>query len=116
MSAMEEDDSNSEGKSERPIGERAGSIPSEIANLTTREIEVLKWVTEGKRDSEIATVLGVSVRTINKHVQSILSKLNVETRTAAARYVARAVSPVSGDAAHGEDGKEGEQAQFPTES
>jgi DNA-binding NarL/FixJ family response regulator len=87
MSEMEEVDSP--GKTGRPSGGRAGSPPDEIPNLTMRESEVLKWVSEGKRDSEIATVLGVSVRTINKHVQSILSKLKVETRTAAALHLVR---------------------------
>lgn len=59
--------------------------------LTTREAEVLLWIAEGKRDGEIATILGVSRRTVNKHVEHILEKLGAETRTAA---VARAVSLV----------------------
>jgi len=109
MIATEGNDSNFEGKSEDPIGERRGAIPAQIAHLTAREIEVLTWVSEGKRDSEIATVLGVSVRTINKHVQRILGKLHVETRTAAARYVVRAAPPVTGDPEPGEDGNEGER-------
>lgn len=53
--------------------------------LTRREREVLRWISEGKRNNEIAMILGVSARTIGKHVENILSKLNVSTRTAAAR-------------------------------
>jgi DNA-binding NarL/FixJ family response regulator len=56
-----------------------------LPTLTPREAEVLHWVAEGKRDAEIATVLGASTNTIHKHVQRILAKLGVETRTAAAR-------------------------------
>ena len=56
-----------------------------LASLTPREAEVLAWVIEGKRNAEIASILGTSVNTIHKHVQRILAKLGVETRTAAAR-------------------------------
>jgi DNA-binding CsgD family transcriptional regulator len=52
--------------------------------LSGREAEVLHWVIQGKRDAEIASILGVSPRTAQKHVQSVLFKLGVETRTAAA--------------------------------
>jgi DNA-binding CsgD family transcriptional regulator len=51
--------------------------------LTPREAEVLHWVIQGKRDAEIALILSNSRRTIEKHVQSILRKFGVETRTAA---------------------------------
>lgn len=53
--------------------------------LTRREREVLFWISEGKRNNEIAKIFGVSPRTVGKHVENILSKLNVPTRTAAAR-------------------------------
>lgn len=51
--------------------------------LTPREAEVLHWLMQGKRDAEIAEILRASPRTIQKHVQNILVKLGVETRTAA---------------------------------
>ena len=53
--------------------------------LTRREREALHWISEGKRDREIARIMGVSARTAQHHVSSILHKLSVETRTAAAR-------------------------------
>jgi DNA-binding CsgD family transcriptional regulator len=59
---------------------RKSSTP---AALTPREREILCWVAEGKRDSEIATILNLSVRTVEQHVRTCLRKLNVETRTAA---------------------------------
>lgn len=51
--------------------------------LTTRECDVMLWISEGKRDREIATILGLSPRTVEKHVSHIFEKLKVETRTAA---------------------------------
>jgi DNA-binding CsgD family transcriptional regulator len=53
------------------------------AGLSRRESEVLLWVAEGKRDKEIALILGISYRTVTDHVRAILAKLQVETRTAA---------------------------------
>lgn len=53
--------------------------------LSVRERQVVGWLMEGKRDGEIAAILGISVNTVHKHVQRILQKLGVETRTAAAR-------------------------------
>jgi DNA-binding CsgD family transcriptional regulator len=55
--------------------------------LTPREIEVLRWVVEGKATSAIATIIGSSVRTVHKHLERIYRKLNVENRTAAAAAV-----------------------------
>jgi DNA-binding CsgD family transcriptional regulator len=52
--------------------------------LTPREAEVLFWVSEGKSNQDIGVILGASTGTICKHVEHILSKLNVENRTAAA--------------------------------
>jgi DNA-binding CsgD family transcriptional regulator len=52
--------------------------------LTPREVEVLFWISEGKSNQDIGVILGASTRTICKHVEHILSKLNVENRTAAA--------------------------------
>lgn len=67
----------------------AGSdfAPLRHDGLTRRECEVLHWISHGKRDREIAAILGISHRTVTTHVHSILSKLGVETRTAAAAFV-----------------------------
>ncbi|WP_226506680.1 response regulator [Pseudomonas sp. MWU16-30317] len=51
--------------------------------LTEREIEVLHWVTCGKTNKDIGDILGLSPRTVNKHLEHIYIKLGVETRTAA---------------------------------
>jgi DNA-binding CsgD family transcriptional regulator len=54
-------------------------------HLTPREREVLFWIAQGKTNGEIAVILSLSARTVHKHVEHILLKLGVETRTAAAR-------------------------------
>ncbi len=51
--------------------------------VTLREREVLDWLAAGKTDREIAEILGMSPRTVQKHLQHIYEKLGVETRTAA---------------------------------
>lgn len=50
------------------------------ANLTPREIEVLKLVASGKADKEIATILRISVRTVRYHISNIFRKVKVSTR------------------------------------
>ena len=51
-------------------------------SLTKRELEVAEWVAAGKRNREIGEILNCSSRTVQKHVQHILEKLHLETRTA----------------------------------
>ena len=52
-------------------------------NLTPRESEVLAWVAQGKTNRETGTILGMSTRTVQKHLERIFAKLGVETRTGA---------------------------------
>ncbi len=55
--------------------------------LTAREADVLYWVACGKINRDVAEILGMSARTVDKHLQHIFEKLHVETRTAAASLV-----------------------------
>jgi len=52
--------------------------------LTPRETEVLAWVAQGKSNGVIGTILGISPRTVQKHLERAFPKLGVESRTAAA--------------------------------
>jgi DNA-binding CsgD family transcriptional regulator len=52
------------------------------AGLTPREGDVLYWITCGKLNSEIATILGIRLSTVQEHVANILPKLKVENRHA----------------------------------
>jgi DNA-binding CsgD family transcriptional regulator len=54
------------------------------SGLTSREAEVLAWVARGRTNSEIGSILNISSRTIQKHLEHIFQKLGVESRTAAA--------------------------------
>lgn len=58
--------------------------------LTTREGEVLSWLSKGKTNRDIAQILGLSPRTVDKHLEQIYSKLGVENRTAAAAMAVKA--------------------------
>lgn len=51
--------------------------------LTPRETDVLNWLAKGKTNRDIADILGMSPRTVNKHLEHIFIKLGVETRSAA---------------------------------
>ena len=63
------------------------------AHLTRREGEVMRWLSCGKTDAEIAAMLAISPRTVHKHLEHIYIKLGVETRTAAVMR-AHAMAPV----------------------
>ncbi len=57
--------------------------------LTRREADVLALVAEGKTDDEIARILFLSPRTVDKHLEHIYDKLGVHNRTAAAALALR---------------------------
>lgn len=60
-----------------------------FVQLTTREREILQLLSQGYRDRYIAQGLHISVKTVQKHVQNILSKLGVQNRTEAAYLIYR---------------------------
>jgi DNA-binding NarL/FixJ family response regulator len=63
----------------------SSSEPLLALGLTPREAEVLLWVAQGKANSDVGSILGMSEKTVKIHLGHIFEKLNVETRTAAAR-------------------------------
>jgi DNA-binding CsgD family transcriptional regulator len=60
--------------------------PAAGARLTRRELHVLRLISTGRTNKEIARALSLSERTIDRHVTNILSKLDVRSRTAATTY------------------------------
>lgn len=52
--------------------------------LTQRESEVLLWIAHGKSNRDIGDILGLSPRTVNKHLEQVYAKLGVENRASAA--------------------------------
>ena len=65
-----------EGAEERLLAARHG--------LTTREAEVLLWISRGKANREISEILGISPRTVNKHLEQVFEKMGIENRASAA--------------------------------
>ncbi len=57
--------------------------------LTRREAEVLLWVSYGKTNKTVSEILGISPRTVNKHLEQVFRKLGVETRAAATAIAVR---------------------------
>lgn len=71
----------------RLVRDSGSDSPAELSKelgLTAREGEVLSWLSKGKTNRDIAQILGLSPRTVDKHLEQIYAKLGVENRTAAA--------------------------------
>ncbi len=69
------------------IMDESQTIPSEAAldqfGLSPRETEILRWIAQGKTNPEIGTILGISPRTVQKHLERVYGRLGVENRHAA---------------------------------
>lgn len=61
-----------------------GDDASPIADLSERELEVLRWTASGKTAAEIGSITGITTRTVNFHVGNILMKLNAQNKIQAA--------------------------------
>ena len=59
--------------------------------LTAREAEVCLWVARGKSNRDIGEILGLSPRTVNKHLETVFMKLGVENRASAAVMALKAI-------------------------
>jgi DNA-binding NarL/FixJ family response regulator len=64
--------------------EEIATLPPEFADLTPRELEVLKLIAAGANNREIAQTLYISEGTVKNHVTNLLSRLNLRDRTQAA--------------------------------
>jgi two-component system, NarL family, response regulator len=77
---------------ERPVLPAVEALLAQRASmpiLTSREVEVLQLVAEGKRNKEIGVMLGITEGTVQIHVKNILAKLNVSDRTSAVQIAIR---------------------------
>ncbi len=70
--------------SEVPAGDVSAAQRLAAAALTPRQTEVLSWIAKGKTNRDVGEILGMSPRTVNKHLEHVFEKLGVETRAAAA--------------------------------
>jgi DNA-binding NarL/FixJ family response regulator len=67
-------------------------VLQQTLSLTTRESEVLLWISRGKSNREIGEILAISPRTVNKHLEQIFVKLGVENRASAAARAVRTLA------------------------
>ncbi len=66
--------------------ERAGRSPSRKAHLSAREVEVLRLIAEGKGNKESAAELGISLKTLEKHREHLMQKLDLHDTAGLTRY------------------------------
>ncbi|MCX6873734.1 MAG: response regulator transcription factor [Verrucomicrobia bacterium] len=64
-----------------------GELPKkDAASLTSREMEVLQLIAEGKANKETASELNISIKTVEKHRQKVMEKLNIHDTASLTRY------------------------------
>jgi len=73
------------GDSSKPRG-RDGMIKAKGTQLKSREIEVLQLVAEGSANKQVASALGISIKTVEKHRQHLMDKLNIHETAGLTRY------------------------------
>jgi DNA-binding NarL/FixJ family response regulator len=71
---------------ERKSLDRAGRPKARHAGLTSREMEVLQLIAEGKANKEIAAELGVGIKSIEKHREHLMEKLDIHNTAGLTRY------------------------------
>jgi DNA-binding NarL/FixJ family response regulator len=65
---------------------RTGFRNHKAAHLTTRETEVLQLIAEGKANKETAAELGIGIKTVEKHREHLMQKLDIHTTAGLTRY------------------------------
>jgi two-component system, NarL family, nitrate/nitrite response regulator NarL len=66
--------------------DREGNVRKKNNRLSSREVEVLQLIAEGKPNKQVAAELGVSFKTVDKHRQHLMSKLNIHDIAGLTRY------------------------------
>lgn len=81
----------------RRVGEPLGAVPDPSrakprrrASLTSREVEVLQLIAEGRANKQIAAELGISVKTVEKHRQRLMARLGIHETASLTRYAVAA--------------------------
>lgn len=69
-----------------PAPDRAGALKTKIAQLTSREMEVLQLIAEGKANKETASELGIGIKTVEKHREHLMEKLDIHDTAGLTRY------------------------------
>jgi DNA-binding NarL/FixJ family response regulator len=66
--------------------DRTGVLKKKIAQLTSREMEVLQLIAEGKANKETASELGIGIKTVEKHREHLMEKLDIHDTAGLTRY------------------------------
>jgi DNA-binding NarL/FixJ family response regulator len=66
--------------------DRDGLPRQNAARLTSRETEVLQLIAEGQANKQVASTLGISIKTVEKHRQHVMDKLNIHETAGLTRY------------------------------
>ncbi len=69
-----------------PVLNRSGLLKKKIAQLTSREMEVLQLIAEGKANKETASELGIGIKTVEKHREHLMEKLDIHDTAGLTRY------------------------------
>ena len=65
---------------------RTGALSSKAAQLTSREMEVLQLIAEGNANKETASELGIGIKTVEKHREHLMEKLDIHDTAGLIRY------------------------------
>ena len=65
---------------------RGGRLKKKVVRLSSREVEVLQLIAEGHANKQVAAELGISIKTVEKHRQHLMSKLNIHDVAGLTRY------------------------------
>jgi len=74
------------GRLHPPAPDRAGTRRKKLAQLTSREMEVLQLIAEGKANKETAAELGIGTKTVEKHREHLMVKLDIHDTAGLTRY------------------------------
>jgi DNA-binding NarL/FixJ family response regulator len=78
--------SRRQGRLRSRAADRMGASDKKIAQLTSREMEVLQLIAEGKANKEIAAELGIGIKTVEKHREHLMQKLDIHETAGLTRY------------------------------
>jgi len=70
----------------RPLLDRPQAPSSRILRLSSREVEVLQLIAEGKANKQTAAEMGISIKTVEKHRQNLMGKLDIHDTAGLTRY------------------------------
>ena len=74
------------GRLNPPSLDRLGLLKKKVVQLTSREMEVLQLIVEGKANKETAAELGIGIKTVEKHRAQLMEKLDIHDTTGLTRY------------------------------